>query len=390
MMKQGLLRIVSREYFFVLLVVVVTLCLHLAVINNPPEQMFDEQHYVPDALSIIDGHGTNRGEHPPLGKLIIAANILLFRESNNAVSWRFFGILFGTAGIFIFYLICRRLNVSRTTASLAAFLLGFENLSFVQAGIAMLDVFSVTFMLLCFWLYLRGNYAMSGISGALAALVKLTGVLAIGVIVLHWLFTRRSRPVYFIAGLIISAAAFVALLPVFNYPIYNYWINPLENIQMMFERMSSLTFANAAHPSMSPPWEWIYLPLIMPYWLKPHYEGAISFNLWALILPSMAYMIWRAWRRKDIDAPVFALSWFTAAYVIWIPIVLISNRVTYIYYFYPAVGAVCLAVAIGLSRIWDLRYTIKGRARHAATWSVLGYILLHLVVFGILAPFYSW
>jgi dolichyl-phosphate-mannose-protein mannosyltransferase len=390
MIKQAVRRVISWEYFFALLIVLVTLGLHLAVINNPPQQMFDEQHYVPDAISIIQGHGTNRGEHPPLGKLLIAANIMMLQDSPDAIQWRLFSVLFGTASIFLFYLICRRLNLSRTTASIATFLIGFENLCFVQAGIAMLDVFSVTFMMLCFWLYLRGNYALSGISAALAALAKLTGVLAIGVLVLHWLFTRRSRPLYFIAGLIISAAAFVALLTVLNYPIYDTWVSPLENIQMMFERMSSLTFANANHPSMSRPWEWIYLPLVMPYWLTPHYEGAISFNLWALILPSMAYMAWRAWRRKDFNAPVFALSWFAATYVIWIPLVLISNRVTYVYYFYPAIGAVCLAVAIGLSRIWDLRYSIRGKARHAATWSVLGFMVLHLVVFGILAPFYSW
>ncbi|OGO16411.1 MAG: hypothetical protein A2Z02_02885 [Chloroflexi bacterium RBG_16_48_7] len=390
MTKQRLSRIVSREYFFLLVIILATLAIHFAVITLPPEQMFDEQHYVPDALSISQGNGTNRGEHPPLGKLLITANIMIFQDMSNPISWRLFSVLFGTISIFLFYLICRRLNLTRMTASLAAFLFAFENLTFVQASIAMLDVFSLTFMLLCFWLYLRGNYALSGLGGALAALAKLTGVLAIGVIVLHWIFVRRSRPVYFIAGLIISAAAFVVLLMAFNYPIYNQWINPLENIQIMFSRMSSLTFDNAGHPAMIRPWEWLYLPMVMAYWLKPHYEGAISFNIWALIIPSMAYMIWRVWRRKDFNAPVFALSWFAATYLIWIPLVLISNRVTYIYYFYPAVGAVCLAIAIGLSRIWGLRYTIKGKARHAATWSVIGFLVLHLVIFGILGPFYSW
>jgi dolichyl-phosphate-mannose-protein mannosyltransferase len=391
MMTRGLWRrVVHWEYFFMLLVIIATLAVHFAVIRQPPQQMFDEQHYVPDAVSIFQGNGTNRGEHPPLGKLLFAANISLFQDITDPLSFRLFPVLFGTLSIVLFYLICRRLNLSRAAASLAVFLFGFENLTFVQAGIAMLDVFMVTFMLLCFWLYLRGNYALSGLGGALAALAKLPGVLALGVIVLHWIFTRRTRPVYFIAGLVFSAAAFVGLLSVFNYPIYHELINPLENIQTMFSRMSSLTFENANHPAMSRPWEWIYLPLVMAYWLTPHYEGAISFNIWALIIPSMGYMIWRIWKRKDLDAPVFALSWFAATYLVWIPVVLVSNRVTYIYYFYPAVGAVCLAIAIGLASAWDLRYTIRGKVRHAATWSVIGYLTLHLVVFGILGPFYSW
>jgi len=390
MMRRTMSRFASWEYFFLLLIILSTMAVHFAVIALPTEQMFDEQHYVPDAISISQGQGTNRGEHPPLGKLLITLNIMIFQDTTNPVSWRLFPVLFGTVSILLFYLICRRLSLSRTAASIATFLLAFENLTFVQASIAMLDVFSATFMLLCLWLYLRGNYALSGFSAALAALAKLTGVLAIGIIVLHWIFVRRDRPVYFIAGVIISAAAFAALLSVLNYPIYNELINPLDNIQTMFSRMSSLTFANAAHPAMSPPWEWIYMPLIMAYWLKPHYEGAISFDIWALILPAMGYMIWRIWRRKDFNAPVFALSWFTATYLLWIPVVLVSNRVTYIYYFYPAVGAICLAIAIGLSRAWDLRYTIRGRARHAATWSVIGFMVLHLVIFGILGPFSSW
>jgi dolichyl-phosphate-mannose-protein mannosyltransferase len=389
--RSNLKQIISYEYFFLLLIMAATLIVHFAVISQPAEQMFDEQHYVPDAISIIDQHVDNRTEHPPLGKLLIAANLLIFnKDLSNPMGWRLFPVLFGTLSIFLFYLICRRLGLSRTTASLATFLLAFDNLTFVQASIAMLDVFMVTFILLSFWLYLRGDYALCGLAAALAALAKLPGFLVLGAIVLHWLFARRQRPVYFISGLVLSAAAFVALLTALNFVISFEWANPLDTIQMMLSRMTSLTFANAAHPAMSRPWEWVGLPLVMAYWLTPHYEGAISFDLWALILPSLGYMVWRIWRRRDLEAPVFVLAWFAATYLIWIPVVLVSDRVMYIYYFYPTVIAICVAVGMGLSRIWDLRHTIKGKGRHAATWSVIGFLALHLVIFGILGPFYSW
>jgi len=42
--------------------------------------MFDEQHYVPDARSILAGNGTQRLEHPPLAKLFIAAGIAIFGD----------------------------------------------------------------------------------------------------------------------------------------------------------------------------------------------------------------------------------------------------------------------------------------------------------------------
>jgi len=58
---------------------------------------------------------------------------------------------------------------------------------------AMLDVSCLTFTLAAFWLYLRGNYPLSGIMVALSALCKLDGALAIIAILLHWLFIRRDK-----------------------------------------------------------------------------------------------------------------------------------------------------------------------------------------------------
>jgi len=54
----------------------------------------------------------------------------------------------------------------------ATFLFAFENLSFSQSGIAMLDVFYVTLMLAGFLFYLRGNYIQCGILMGLSMLCK--------------------------------------------------------------------------------------------------------------------------------------------------------------------------------------------------------------------------
>ena len=168
-------RFLAWEYAGLCLLVLLVLVLHLAAILRPDAPVFDEQYYVPDARSILQGTGSERIEHPPLGKLVITGGITLFGD--NPFGWRIMSVLFGLACIVFFYLICRKLTLSKRASFLATFILALENLSFVQAGVAMLDVFSLAFMLLAFWLYLRKQNALAGVSVGLATLVKLTGAL---------------------------------------------------------------------------------------------------------------------------------------------------------------------------------------------------------------------
>ncbi|HAV10554.1 MAG TPA: hypothetical protein DCX22_02930, partial [Dehalococcoidia bacterium] len=374
---QWLRKAVRWEYFGLLLLVLITLGMHFSVINRPDVLMFDEQHYVVDARSIIAGNESSRLEHPPLAKLMIMAGMLLFGD--NPFGWRFFSVLFGTFIIILFYLICRRLLMSKRESFLATFLLAFENLTFVQAGIAMLDVYCLAFMMLCFWLYLRGNYLLSSVAVALAAVAKLTGVFALAAIGLHWLLTRRDRTYRVIGAFWLSAGSFVLLYWLFSYPVTHRLINPVDGMQNMVEQLASVTYAVSNHPSKSYPWEWVLLPLIMPYWYTPHYLGAISFTIWALILPSVGYMGWMAWKNRRRTISVFVLSWFLCAYLLFIPLCLVSNRVMYVYYFYPTIGAICIALGLGLSYLWNLCQTGYGKVRNLAPWIVGFYLLCHIV-----------
>jgi len=128
---------------------------------------------------------------------------------------------------------------------------------------------------------------------------------------------------------------------------------------------------------------------VMPYFYGPHYFGAISFNLWALIIPAFLYMTFRA-VKKD-EAGLFGAVWFAGTYLVWIFITLITDRVTYIYYFYPAVGAICIGLGMGLSKLVDFwRERQDGKLRWAAIMFVVFFLLLHLGVFIVLAPVNPW
>ena len=79
--KQLLYRLGKWEYTGLCLLVLVTLAMHFSTIMQPNELVFDEQFYVTDAGYILQGEGTARIEHPPLGRLFIVFGIFLFGDN---------------------------------------------------------------------------------------------------------------------------------------------------------------------------------------------------------------------------------------------------------------------------------------------------------------------
>ena len=353
---------------------------------HPPELVLDEYHYVTDARSIIEGKGSLRPEHPPLGKIFVVSGIRLFGD--NPFGWRFFSVIFGTICIVLFYFICRSINMPGNASLFATFLFSFENLSFVQASVAMLDIYFLTFMLCAFLLYLKSEYLASGISVGLSTLAKIGGVLTLPAIFIHWLFTGRRELRRFLGLLLLAPISFVLFLPSLEFGLTRIPLNPISQIKTILSLSGSLTFANVSHPAASRPWDWILRPEMMYYWYDPHYIGATSFTVWALIIPSVLYMIYRA--KKGNNASIFGLSWFASTYLIWIPISLITNRISYPYYFYPTVGAICIGIGLGLSQLLDVWKTKKtGKLRWVAMLAVPVYLLLHTGVFVILSPVFA-
>jgi len=271
---------------------------------------------------------------------------------------------------------------------LATFLLALENLSFIQASVAMLDVFSLAFMLGSFWLYLKGQYLLSGVSVGLSALAKLSGALALPAILLHWLLTRRTRLRQFTSSILLAPVSFMLLMPLFDFVISRQLLNPIGQVKTMLSLSSSLTFSNTSCDIVSRPWDWILHPEIITYWNVPHYFGAISFTIWALIIPSVLYMVFKA--TKSDSAGLFSISWFISTYLFWIPASIITDRISFVYYFYPTVGAICIGLGLGLSQLiamWETRSA--GKLRWVAMLTVLGYLVLHVSIFVILSPVFN-
>lgn len=386
--RAGLVRLLDSERCHVFGLAVVSLLMHLAVIHQVDSWLFDEIYYVPDANKIVMHRAGVGDTQPPLGKLFMAEGIRIF--GYNPWGWRMFSVIFSVVTVILFYLICRKLAGKRT-ALFAGLLFVFENLTFLHSGMGILDPFSIMFMLLSFLLYLENRYALSGMSMALCALCKLAGLFGVLVILGHWFLTRRGQGIRNV--LLFSAvlmAAFFLLLPAMDFLATGEWLNPLARLHYMaFYHVGTRAadISPEARAATANPWDWLLKPLCADVYFDTGlvYKVLITPTVWALIIPSMVYMLYE-WVRNRRGIALFGLLWFGGTYVIWIPLTLISGTYTYLFYFLPTVGAVCMAIGFGLNRIWQAgkdRHTTFG---HFLQASVVAYLVLDIAVFFSFSP----
>jgi dolichyl-phosphate-mannose-protein mannosyltransferase len=386
-LNKKLSKIVEWEYFWLLLILIITLFMHFFIISPPGLPFVDERYYVRDALNIISKHADLHPEHPQLAKLFIVAGIKIFGDT--PLGWRFFSIIFGSISIAVFYLICRKLKLSKVVSSISTFILAFENLTFVQSSVAMLDIFLYTFMLLSFLLYLNRKNITSGIFISLSALVKINGILAGVVILIHFIFAESKKVWINIIKIIISgAASFFLLMAIFDYIIYLYFVNPFSRFIEILDLSKRLTFTNTQNEFLSRPLDWILKYKPIPYWYYPNYFGAISPSVWIMIIPIVIYLFYRVLKKND--ASLFALSWFLSTYLFWVILNLLTNRTTYIYYFYPTIGSLCLGLGIGIEHLINLSKTRFKNYKLIINLVIISYLIFHIISFINLSPFFSF
>src|SRR4030042_4652574 len=124
--------------------------------------------------------------------------------------------------------------------------------------------------------------------------------------------------------------------------------DPIHRVIDMGKSTAALTFQNYPDSGATYPWTWLYLYKAPLYSGMPHWYGAVSFSIWGLIIPTFIYMIWRAFKKDN--AALFGVGWFTCVFLIWITSTLITARLTYPFYIYPAIGAICLGLGIALNQ----------------------------------------
>jgi predicted membrane-bound dolichyl-phosphate-mannose-protein mannosyltransferase len=345
--------------------------------------IFDEWYYVNVArviLGIPQSLGANglppyqnvpngldpNHEHPPLAKLLIALSMRMLGD--NGYGWRIPSVIFGVFAILIFYLLLKRISGYKFVPLLGAFLFSFDNLVFVHSRIATLDIFTVTFMILGMYWYFSGRPYLSAISMALSTLSKMTGVAGVvTVMIFHAVKFVKERKSsrdwsryfsWFEKYIAVYALSFLLLLTIFD-RIWVGYDSALPHLQYILSYSSALV-SSCPNGIISCPWQWLINQVQIPYLVvnvkvtadnvtnefnSITFWGAMNPSILYLTLPAIAYSAYAYLKQKKNDLALLSVIWFAVTYLPYYPLVLIGNRVVYLFYFLPTMPAVCASIA---------------------------------------------
>ena len=261
-------------------------------VNQPTKLMFDEIYYVPAGRDIFNLVGPANEEHPLLAKWLIGLSTALFGD--NSLGWRAPSTVAGTATVLAIYAIALRLFADVRTAATAGLLAILNQMLFVQARIATLDVFAGAFLFAAIavlaWGYGRSHPRRwligAGVCIGLAVGCKwssLPFVAPLGLAVL-WGWRRD----WLRAGFTFGLAALLAYAVTFA-PALFYATNPLK-LDQLFAWQAHMydlqTRPLAHHTYQSEPWQW---PLITrPIWYL--YEPVAGVERGVLLVGNPAIM----------------------------------------------------------------------------------------------------
>jgi dolichyl-phosphate-mannose-protein mannosyltransferase len=383
------------------LLLIVALGLRAVWINLPKGSLiFDEAYYV-NAARILLGWTVAPGanyagspvgldpntEHPPLGKLLIAASMLVFGD--NGVGWRLPSLIAGMTALGALYLIVRAAGESAWLAILAVGFLAFDNLTLVHGRIGTLDMMVLAPMLLASWLALRDRWALAGVLLGVAALIKVTalyGLLALLILAGLRLLdeVRRDRRLR-LSSLRPSMAmtlTFVAVALVGLWLLdarFTTFASPIDHIRRIFDYGANLKApvdqAGICPGADSGPWQWLFNQCQITYLRVDvtvrsgekvlstlpsiDFRGALNPVLAGAIPLATLFLGWFAWRTKSVLAR-WSLVWAAANYLPFVALAVISQRVMYIYYMLPVVPAIAVALAVLLLRSRLPRFVLWG------------------------------
>ncbi len=139
--------------------------------------IFDEVYFARAGEEYLQNLRIYESTHPPLSKLLITASMMLFggmphghglggwtglnaivghlNNGDNPYGWRFLDVVFGALVVVLLYAFAKRVTGSTAFASVAALLLSFDGMHFVQSRIATPEGFVVFFATLATYAFYR-------------------------------------------------------------------------------------------------------------------------------------------------------------------------------------------------------------------------------------------
>lgn len=411
--------------------VAIFLAAHLALLVGltvPEKFVFDEVHYVPAARQMLAPTMSQpmlNPMHPPLAKELIAASIAVFGD--NALGWRYPSALFGALAVAAIYLCGLALFAAEGPAIAAALIAAFNQMLYVQARIAMLDIYALGFGLLAIAAFMHGFrrehphalFALSGTLFGLAAACKWSGLFPLGICIFILAVIRLmqgwrtlfadARPgdwyrpdLWPDFGVLPSLVCF-AVLPAMIYlaafvPLHGFWLPDLIEAQRRIFADNTTT-AIAGHTYMS---GWPSWPLLVrPVWFL--FDKGAEDKISAIVFLGNPLVLWPALFALAVVLRDFVVARRWDAFLIaafyfgcWLAWALLPRTLAFIYYYLPAATLASLALVYVLRRDglprWLLWAYVGGAVAGFAVMLPIsaGFIGTSMQTFNRLMLFQSW
>lgn len=365
--------------------VAIFLVAHLALLiglTTPEKFVFDEVHYVPAARQMLApaiSQPMLNPMHPPLAKELMAVSIAAFGDS--ALGWRYPATLFGALAIAAIYLCGLALFRAQGPAIAAALIAGLNQMLYVQARIAMLDIFALGLSLLATAAFMHGFrrerpqalFALAGSLFGLAAACKWSGLFPLGVCIVivavvrlmqGWrtLFTDAKPDDWYrpdlwpglglhhvvLCFIVLPSVAYLAAFV----PLYGLSLPDLIEAQRRIFADNTTT-AIAGHTYMS---AWPSWPLLArPVWFL--FDKTSEDNVSAVVFLGNPLVLWPALLALALVLRDFVVERRWDAFLItafyfgpWLAWALLPRTLGFIYYYLPAATAASLALVYVLCR----------------------------------------
>ena len=192
----------------------------------PATKYFDEIYFPKAGEEYLLHQPIYENTHPPLAKLIITLSMVLFGGmhglGDTPWGWRFMDVLFGALVVVLLYIFAKRVTGSTVFSAIAALLLTFDGMHFVQSRISTPEGIVVFFSLAAvyafyrFWLSATSDVrAERTREGLLCGALALAGGAALSLIVVKLIFAQSTAAVviaaiYFAFGFYVLLRAAVA------------------------------------------------------------------------------------------------------------------------------------------------------------------------------------
>jgi 4-amino-4-deoxy-L-arabinose transferase-like glycosyltransferase len=351
-------------------------------------------------------------EHPYLVPALIAVGMAVYGQF-NVVGWRLMPALLGTFSIPLLFGIAWKISGSKKTAYFSATLLALDIMFFSQSSAALLDVPIIFFSLAAFFAYFTGlkvwkfdKYVVAGALLGVAGLAKETAIFMVLALV-TWivLFGEGSRwgRVYSAAKVaVVVALVFSVGLQAYDSTMTNSAVPTfVQHVEYILSYGQSLNkgcpwacgWTDSSFGTYITPFNWVtyyspvayYLVTVCPNsvngvcqtqtFIGLAYYGVTNFlETWTIYvwIPLVAYALYRYFRREepspeqpglegigrgitaisgDVKLAAFALVLFAWSYLPYL-VLFFAGRVTYPFYFLPAVPAVAMGCTYWLTRSW--------------------------------------